>query len=151
MKKYIVKLTEDERHHLQSLITKGKAAARTLTHARILLKADVADSGPGWKDEAIVEALDISVRTVERLRERFVEEGLEAALSRKPLSRTPSRKLDGETEARLIALACSELPAGRSHWPLRLLAERMVELGHVKSLSHECVRQALKKTHSSRG
>lgn len=151
MKKYIVKLTEEERLQLHSLVSKGKAAARTLTHARILLKADAADDGPGWKDKAIVEALDVSVRTVERLRERFVEEGLEAALSRKPASRTPVRKLDGEAEAHLIALAYSELPAGRSRWPLRLLAERMVELGYVESLSHECVRQALKKTNSSRG
>jgi transposase len=151
MKKYIVKLSEAERAHLQTLIAKGKSAARTLTHARILLKADASEGGPAWKDEAIVEALETSVRTVERLRERFVEEGIEAALSRKPISRRPSRKMDGETEAHLIALACSEPPTGRSHWSVRLLANRMVELGYVESVSHECVRQALKKTRSSRG
>jgi hypothetical protein len=151
MKKYIVKLSETERAHLQALIAKGKFAARTLTHARILLKADTSEGSPAWKDEAIVEALEISVRTVERLRERFVEEGLEAALSRKPTACPPSRKLDGEAEAHLIALACSEPPLGRAHWPVRLLANRMVELGYVESVSHECVRQALKKTRSNRG
>src|ERR1041385_5700082 len=108
MKKYVVKLSEEERIHLQALIAKGKSAAQTLTHARILLKADASEGGPGWKDEAIVEALEVSVRTVERLRERFVEEGLEAALSRKPLTRTPPRKIDGEAEAHLIALACRD-------------------------------------------
>ena len=151
MKKYIVKLSEAERTHLQALIAKGKSAARTLTHARILLKADASEGGPAWKDEAIVEALEVSVRTVERLRERFVEEGLEAALSRKPSPTPAPRKLDGEAEAHLIALACSEPPTGRAHWPVRLLANRMVELGYVESLSHECVRQVLKKTRSSRG
>lgn len=151
MKKYVVKLTEDERTHLQELIAKGKAAARTLAHARILLKADASEGGPGWTDEAIRDALEVSLRTVERVRQRFVEEGLDAALRPKPAARTRSRKLDGEQEAHLVALACSEPPAGRSHWPVRLLAERMVELGHVESLSHECVRQALKKTSSSRG
>lgn len=150
MKKYIVKLTEDERVSLQLMIASGKAAARTLTHARILLKTDASEGAPAWKDEAIRDALEVSLRTVERVRQRCVEEGLETALHPKPPVRTRPFRLDGEQEAHLIALACSAPPAGRAHWPVRLLAGKMVELGYVESLSHECVRQALKKTDFSR-
>lgn len=150
-KKYVVTLTAEERQHLGSLITKGKAAARTLTHARILLKADQAEGGPAWPDALIQEVLEVGLCTVMRVRERFVLEGLDAALRpRKPAPPQP-RKLDGHREAHLIALACSEAPAGQARWTLRLLADRMVELGQVESLSYETVRRTLKKTTSSRG
>jgi transposase len=147
MKKYIVTLTEDERLSLSSLASSGKAAAKRITHARILLKADAAEGGPAWRDADIALALDVDVRTVERVRERFVEQGLEAALARKPQAR-PSRPpvLDGDAEARLIALACSRPPEGRARWTLRLLADRLVELEVVEAVSHETVRRALQKT-----
>src|SRR6516162_1541714 len=141
MKKYLVTLTDPERQHLQLLLTRGKAAARTLRHAQALLKADQAQA---WTDEAIADAFGLSVRTVERLRQRFVEEGFEAALKPIPTVRLP-RKLDGELEARLIALTCSQPPLGRQRWTLRLLADKLVELQLVDSISHEAVRQALKK------
>jgi transposase len=142
MKKYLVTLTAEERQHLEQLLAKGKAAARTLRHAQALLKADQA---VGWKDTDIAEAFDLSIRTVERLRQRFVEDGLQAALKPKPVPRLP-RKVDGDVEAHLIALACSDPPQGRQRWTLRLLAGKLVELGLVESMSHEGVRQALKKT-----
>ena len=147
MKKYIVTLTNDERLSLSALVTSGKAAAKRITHARILLKADDADGGPAWRDADIALALDVSVCTVERVRERFVELGLEAALARKPQDR-PSRLpvFDGDAEARLIALACSHPPEGRARWTLRLLADRLVELEVVEAVSYETVRQTLKKT-----
>jgi transposase len=152
MKKYKVTLTPDERNSLQVLITAGKAAALKLTRARILLKADAAPGGPGWTDVRIAEALEVDVTTVERLRERFVEQGLEAALDRKKQDQ-PSRQrtLDGQAEARLIALACSQPPQGRVRWTLRLLADRLVELEIVDTVSMETVRRTLKKTSSSRG
>jgi transposase len=144
-KKYVVTLTAAEREQLSSLVTKGKAAARTLTHARILLKADQTPGAPAWPDELIKETLDVGLCTVMRLRERFVEEGLEAALRPRRPSPPPPRKLDGHLEAQLIHLACSEAPAGRARWTLRLLADRMVELEYVAELSHETVRRTLKK------
>src|SRR5438132_302925 len=128
MKKYKVTLTAEERNSLQELIAAGKAAAKKLTHARILLKADAAPGGPAWTDARIAEALEVHVTTVEHLRERFVEQGLDAALGRKKQDRpSRERKLDGKAEARLIALACSEPPGGRARWTLRLLADRLVE------------------------
>ena len=142
MKKYKVTLTADERNSLQDLIAAGKAPAQKLAHARILLKADQA---VGWKDADIADAFALSVRTVERLRQRFVEEGFEAALKPKAVPRLP-RKVDGQLEAHLVALACSDPPAGRQRWTLRLLADKLVELELVASLSHEGVRQVLKKT-----
>jgi hypothetical protein len=152
MKKYKVTLTTDERNSLQELIAAGKAAALKLTHARLLLKADAAPGGPAWTDARIAEALEVDVTTVERLRERFVGQGLEAALGRKKQDR-PSRQrtLDGQAEARLIALACSEPPQGRARWTLRLLADRLVELEIVDTVSRETVRRTLKKTSLSRG
>src|SRR5262249_53054843 len=127
MKKYTVTLTADERLQLHDLIAAGKAAAQKLTHARILLKADAAAGGPAWTDEQIAEAMEVSVATVERLRQRFVEQGLEAALGRKKQDRpSRSRKLDGRAEARLIAVACTAPPEGRKAWTLRLLADRLV-------------------------
>jgi hypothetical protein len=147
MKKHIVTLTDDERQSLSALASAGRAAAKRITHARILLKADAAVGGPNWPDVDIADALEVGVRTVERVRERFVEQGLEAALSRKPqirLSRLPV--FDGDAEARLIALACSRPPEGRARWTLRLLADRLVELEVVEAVSHETVRRTLQKT-----
>ena len=142
-KRYRVTLTTEERDELDRLISRGKADARKLAHARVLLLADMSEAGPGWSDAAIAEALRISVRTIERVRQRFVEESLSAALLRKPSPRVYARTLDGAQEARLIALACSEPPAGKRRWTLRLLAEQMVALEVVSDLSHETVRQVL--------
>lgn len=145
-KKYRVTLALEEREVLGRMIARGKAAARKLAHARVLLQADEAEGGPARADEDIAAALNASVRTIGRVRQRFVEQGLEAALLPKPTKRIYARKLDGEQEAHLIALACSAPPEGKGRWTLRLLAEQMVELQHVDALSHETVRQALKKT-----
>jgi transposase len=145
-KRYRVTLTQQERQELQQLVSRGKADARKLAHARILLQADESEGGPRRTDEQVASALDGSTRTVERVRERFVEEGLDAALLPRPGKRVYARKLDGRREARLIALACSRPPAGKARWTLRMLADEMVELEVVDSLSHEAVRQALKKT-----
>jgi transposase len=141
MKKYIVTLTNDERLTLDKLISAGKGAARRIAHARILLKAD-----QGLTDEAIADAVETSRSTVERVRKRLVEEGLEAALDPRKPERPRSRKLDGRQEAQLIALACSAPPPGRVRWTLCLLADKMVELKYVDSLSYETVRRTLKKT-----
>jgi transposase len=150
-KRQIVRLTPDERAHLLRLISAGKAPARKLAHARILLQADHGPDGPGCTDAVIAEALDVGEVTVWRVRKRYVEEGLEAALThRHPKNHRPCR-LDGDQEARLIALACSEPPAGHPRWTLRLLAGRMVELQYAASVSHETVRVTLKKTTSNRG
>jgi hypothetical protein len=150
-KKYRVTLTSVERADLERMTRTGKAAATKLTHARILLLADEAPGGPARSDGQIMDALGVSKNTVCRVRERFVEQGFEAALVRKPSARTYARKLDGRGEAHLIALACSDPPAGRSDWTLQLLADQMVAMGHVDTLSYETVRQVLKKTRSSRG
>jgi len=152
MKKYKVTLTAEERQHLSALIAVGKAAAMKLAHARILLKADAADGGPAWPDERIAQAVEVGVATVERVRQRFVEQGLEAALVRKKQDRpSRERKLDGRAEARLIALACSAHPEGRTEWTMQLLADKLVELRVVEAVSDETVRRALKKTRSNRG
>ncbi len=150
MKKYIVRLTPEEQTQLLQMIRSGKAAARTLLHARILLKADSGPAVPAWSDEAISEALEVHATTVARVRQRFVEEGLEAALHPRPTKRTYARKLDGAAEAHLLALACGPAPAGQAQWSLRLLAARLVELEHVYSVSHETIRRTLKKTNGSR-
>jgi len=144
--KYHVTLTEDERSMLRQLIASGTAKARKLIHARILLKADVGEGGPGWLDEQISTAVEVSPATIHRIRRRFVVEGLEAALSRRPQKRHRARRLDGVQEARLIALTCSQPPEGQARWTLRLLADKMVELEYVDSVSHETIRQVLKKT-----
>ncbi len=152
MKKYKVTLTAEERNSLQGLIAAGKASAQKLAHARILLKADAAPGGPAWTDARIAEAVEVNVTTVERVRERFVDQGFEAALVRKQQARpSRERKLDGQAEAHLIALACSEPPQGRTRWTLRLLADQLVELEVVDTVCPETVRQVLKKTNSSRG
>jgi transposase len=150
-KKYIVTLTQEERTMLQAKLSKGKTAARKLTHARILLKADASPGGSGWSDDQIADGVEIGRATVERVRKQFVEEGLEAALNSRRPRRQYRRKLDGDGEAHLIALACSQAPQGRSRWTLRLLADRMVQLEQVDHLSYETVREVLKKTSLSLG
>jgi hypothetical protein len=145
-KKYIVTLTEDERQHLTTLISTGKGAARRLAHARILLKADQGPGGPAETDTTIAAAVEVSRPTVERVRARFVEEGLEAALNPRPSQREYVPKIDGAAEAHLVALACGTPPAGHARWSLRLLASKVVELEIVESVSHETVRHCLKKT-----
>lgn len=149
--KYVVNLTASEYAQLHALLRVGKAAAATLAHARVLLKADQADGGPAWSDAQIAEALDVSLSTVHRVRQAFVEDGLEAALHRKLPTGRHYRKLDGAQEAQLVALACSPPPEGRARWTLKLLADRLVELEVVDRVSPECVRATLKKTTSSRG
>ncbi len=150
MKKYIVRLTPDERDQLLQMIRGGKAAARALLHARILLKADTSPESAAWSDEIISAALEVHATTVARVRQRFVEQGLEAALRPKPTMRQYTRKLDGAAEAHLIALACGPAPEGRAQWTLRLLADQLMELEQVGSVSHETVRRTLKKTNYSR-
>lgn len=145
-KKYRVTLTAEERGGLEAMISRGRADARKLAHARILLQADEADGAPARTDQEVAEATDVSTRTVERVRRRFVEEGTEAALLPKPTKRIYARALDGAQEAHLIALACSAPPEGKRRWALRLLAERVVELGYAESVSHEAVRRTLQKT-----
>ena len=150
-KKYIVTLTEEERQRLQEMLSRGKAAARKLAHARILLKADVAADRPAWSDETIAEALEVGRATVERVRKALVEGGLEAALERRPPRRQYRRKLDGDGEAHPVALACQKPPAGRRRWTLQLLADRMVQLEYVDQLSYQTVRRTLKKTNLNLG
>ena len=150
-KKYIVTLTEAERGMLQAMLSKGKAAARKLMHARILLKADARAGGPAWNDDAIAEGLEVGRATVERVRREFVEEGLQPALERRKPRRQYERALDGDGEAHLVALACSQAPEGRSRWTLRLLADRMVRLEHVDQVSKDTVSRVLKKTNLSLG
>ena len=149
--KYVVKLSEAERAELRTLLGGGTAPARLLTHARILLKANRGEAGPGWTDAAIAAALEVGHATVARVRQAYATAGLEAALARKAPDREYRRKLDGEQEARLVALTCGSPPDGRARWTLRLLAERLVALEVVDTVSHETVRQTLKQTGSSRG
>ena len=150
-KRHTVVLSEEERARLHTLIGRGVAPASALTHARILLKANQGEAGPGWTDAAIAEALEVHPATVARIRMQYVAAGLDAALHRKPPRREYRRRLDGEQEARLVALACSAPPAGHKRWTLRLLADRLVALEVVDTISYETVRQALKQTGSSRG
>ena len=146
-KRYPVLLDSEQRESLITLTTSGTASARKLTHARILLKADAGEFGPAFLDKAIKAGLDVSLSTIQRVRKTFALEGLEAALlPRKPSQVSRPKKFDGEKEAHLIALACSDPPEGHACWTLRLLAEKMVELHHFSSISHESIRQVLKKT-----
>jgi len=146
MKRYVVELTAQEQDELMKLVSKGKAAVRKITHARILLQANESQNGPAWTDAQISEAFGVHTNTIHDIRRRFVEDGWEAALVRKKQDQ-PSRKriVDGEIEARPIALRCGQPPQGQGRWNLRLLADRLVELEIVPSISHETVRQALKK------
>lgn len=144
-KKYIVRLTGEERDRLKALASKGRASARTIRHAQVLLKVD--SEGENWTDQQAADSFGMRVNTVADIRQRFVEEGLDRALERKRPDEPPrQRKLDGTGEAHLIAAACGEPPEGRARWTLRLLAGQLVELAIVDSISHETVRQTLKKT-----
>jgi len=148
--KFVVRLSGEERADLEKVIRTGRDAAYRLLKARILLKADVSEGGDGWSDAQIAEALETSPSTVLRTRRQLVEEGLEAALSRKKRSTPPARIFDGEKEAKLIALACSEPPEGHARWSLRLLETRVVELGIVEAASDSTIGRVLKKTRSNR-
>jgi len=151
VKKYVVRLSVEERDQLDALIRKGKSSAQRLMKARILLKADVSEDGEGWSDSQIVEALETSATTVYRTRQQLVEEGLEAVLSRKKPSRPSVLPIfDGEKEAKLIALACSKPPKGRSRWTLRMLESKVVELDIVERASDSTIGRVLKKLNSSR-
>ena len=145
-KRYPVLLDSEQRESLIRLISIGKDSARKLTRARILLKADESEGAAAYADKQIREALEVSLSTIERTRKTFALEGLTAALTPKKRSWVSRQKFDGEKEAHLIALACSDPPEGHARWTLRLLAEEMVELNHFSSISHECIRQVLKKT-----
>ncbi|HZD00495.1 MAG TPA: helix-turn-helix domain-containing protein [Actinomycetes bacterium] len=150
-KQYTVRLAEAERARLHTLIGQGTAPARALAHARILLKADQGEAGPGWTDAAIAAALGVNPAIVARVRRRYCTAGLEVAVYRKPPARQYPRRLDGEREARLVALACSAPPQGHQRWTLRLLGDRLVALEVVESVSYETVRQVLQQTAASRG
>lgn len=151
VKKYVVNLSREERSQLDEFIRRGKRPSQLLTKARILLKADISEAGEGWSDSRIAEALDTSIATVERTRRRLVEEGFEAALTRKynPKSARP-RIFDGAAEAKLIALTCGPAPAGYAKWSLRLLEQKVVELHIVAGASDNTIGRTLKKTFSSR-
>ena len=144
-KKYIVELTSLERYELQAMVKKGKAAAYKIKHAHILLNADQGPEGAGWKDAEIAKTFHCHVTTVENVRLRLVERGLDAAIERAKHKAYKPRKLDGRAEAQLVAMACSEAPQGRNKWTLRLLADKMVELKIVDSISYGTIRNVLKK------
>jgi len=150
-KKYIIDLSPEERNYLEETTNKGKTAAYKMNHARILLKADINQEGEGWTDSKISESLNIGHATIERVRKRFVEEGMESALNRREQKKRRLRIIDGEKEAYLIAIACSETPVGKSNWTLQMLADKMVELKVVEQVSTETIRQTLKKTNSNPG
>jgi hypothetical protein len=151
VKKYVVRLSNDERATLEALISKGKHPAATIVKARILLKADVSETGEGWSDSRIVDALDTSLATVARTRQRLVEEGLDAVLTRKHSPNSARKRVfDGAAAAKLIALACSEPPKGRSRWTLALLEDKVVELKIVDRASDNTIGRVLKKTFSNR-
>jgi hypothetical protein len=150
VKKYVVRLSGEERERLESLVRAGKSPAQLLTKARILLKADASEAGEGWSDSAISVALDTSINNIGRLRRRLVEEGLEAALKRKHNPNSARKRIfDGAAEARLIALTCSPAPEGFARWSLRLLEEKVVELNIVEQVSDNTIGRTLKKTRSN--
>ncbi len=147
-RKYSVVLSAEHRQHLEKITSSGKVPARQMKRAQILLKSDVQTN---WSYEQIMEAYDVSAVTIAKVRKTFMEQGLEVALQRKKPNREYEHALDGEGEAHLIALACSQPPTGRKHWSLRLLQDRFVKLGHVDNISYETIRRILKKTNSSPG
>jgi hypothetical protein len=149
--KYFIKLTSEERSHLEKLVSSGNASARKIRRARILLKSDCSEGGPNWTYEAICNAFDVNSITVTNVRKAYTEEGLENALSRKKPEREYEHRLDGNAEAHLMALACSDAPEGYSRWSLRLLQEHLVKLEIVDSVSHETIRTTLKKKKLSLG
>jgi len=146
-KYYVIELLAEEREELEALVRRGKASAQKITRARALLLSDQGEAGPGWIDADIAEALGITTRCIQMLRKRAVEDGPLVAIERKPQVRASvPPKFDGQKEAKLIALACSEPPSGHKRWSLRLLADKLVELNVFESVSHERVRQVMKKT-----
>jgi hypothetical protein len=147
--KYIVRLTDEARHTLQPLVAGPRVARDKALRARMLLKADV--DGPSWNDGQITDAFELGMSGIHRLRQRFVEVGLDAALARRPPARTQPRQLDGAPEARLVAIACSQAPEGRASWTLRLLADKLVELARVDSIGRATVRPTRKNMPSSPG
>jgi transposase len=147
--KYRVRLEAEEQERLQGLVDEGRGSKSVRQRARVLLKADQGEGAPGWSDERVAEFAEVSLSTVHRVRQQFVEGGLDAALQRAPSPQRQYRKLDGAGEAKLIATACSQAPEGRSRWTLHLLADKLVELQVVESISHECVRSVLKKRTST--
>jgi transposase len=151
MIKYKVILTNDEHDELMSIISKGNHSSQQFRTAYILLNCDEGEYGEKIYGKHICQVLKVSARMIDRVKQRFVEEGFEACLERKPLSRTKEKKADGELEAQLIALSCSEAPVGFARWSLRLLADKMVEMEYIESISHETIRRVLKKTNSNRG
>jgi hypothetical protein len=150
-KKYFVRLTDAERYQLKQIVSSGQAPARKIRRAQILLKSDCSEGGPNWTYYQICEAFDVAQMTVTQIRKDYVEGGIEAVLKRKSPNREYVRRLDGEGEAHLIALACGDPPTGYERWSLRLLANRFVQLGYVDNISYETVRTTLKKTNSSHG
>jgi hypothetical protein len=152
MKKYTVHLNAEQRQMLENMLMGGKESARSQTHARILLKTDQGSFGPGWTDEQIADALMVGRTTVERVRKRFLDGGLLDALVRRPQPERPKqRKMDGELEAHLVTLACSQAEGGQKRWTMRLLADKLVQLGYVDQISHQTVWVTLKKMNSNRG
>lgn len=152
MKKYRILLSEEQRHILQQVIAAGQAPARKLMHVRVLLKADEGEQGPAWTDEQIHEALEVGLATIQRVRQRFLEHGLEDALNRRPQPERPEkRKIAGVQEAHLIALSCEPAPQGYQRWSVRLLADRFVVVETGEKVGRETIRRVLKKTNSSPG
>jgi transposase len=152
MKKNSIALSQEQRHALEQVISKGTAPARKIRHAQVLLKIDESEHGPNWSDRQVKEALGVGEATIWRLRRRFLEQGLEDALNRRPQPERPEkRKLDGEQEAHLIALTCSSAPEGWKRWTMRLLADKLIELGYFEQIDHKTVWVALKKINSSPG
>lgn len=145
VKKNIVRLSSEERIELENLVSRGKVAGYKRLHAQVLLKSDISEEGSCWTDIQISEAFNITIRTIENIRQRLVQKGLDSAINRAKRSGTKSTKLDGDQEAYLVALTCGAPPAGQARWSLRLLADQMVELNFVDTISHETVRQTLKK------
>lgn len=149
--KYIVRLSKEEKETLLALVSKGKASAKKIRHAQILLRADASEDGENLKDSEIMRLERSSLKTISRIRQLFVEQGLDAALNRKPHSRAKPRRLNGEQEAQLVAICCGEAPSGRARWTMRLLADKLIELEVVENISPETVRQTLKKMNLSLG
>ena len=152
MSNYSIHLSQEQRDTLEQLTRSGAAPARKIMHAQVLLKTDKGEFGPRWSDRQIQEAFEVGESTLKRIRQRFLQEGLQAALERKRQPERPhKRKLDGEQEALLVLLACSEAPHGHERWTMSLLRDRMIELQIVQMVSEETVRMTLKKTNSSHG
>jgi len=152
MKKKSIELTKEQRAELEEVVKKGQAPARKRQHAQVLLKIDRGEAGPNWSDQQVQEAFDVSLATIWRIRQRFLEHGLSEALNRRPQPERPEkRKIDGEQEAHLIAVTCSQAPEGHKRWSMRLLSEKLVELGYFEEISHKTVWVALKKINSSHG